>query len=724
MQGGRYRIKRVLGQGGFGITYEAEQPLLRRIVAIKEFFMKDCCDRDSATSKVTIGTGNQKDLAEKFRGKFIREAQVIAGMEHPHIVRVTDVFEENGTAYYVMENLTGGSLADKVKKEGPFSEAKAEKYIRQVSAALAYIHSRNTVHLDIKPSNILLNSEGDAVLIDFGISKHYDDSGEQTSSTPVGQSKGYAPLEQSLDGDVSQFKPSTDIYSLGATFYYLITGLTPPEATIVNEDGLKRPKEVSDRIWDAIEIAMKPRRKERPQSVDAFLSYLNDNTSLDKQRINNQDEERTIIRKLNPSQSPSRGSFKIKHDIEIKNKGNIIRLLKWIVPVLAILIASIIIPWKDLVSSTKHNNALLTPSHEDIITIEGVKSFHYYVEADGGTKQCSISRNFEEGWEYYQKPDWCTLYTGSSLLTIVCQKNTTNQERIAEIIFKKKGEATGLASIVVTQAAAKETKSQSNSSNTDTIVQREMTLSHAELSMFVGQSFTLSATNYGPSISWESEYPTVASVSSTGKITALRPGRTVITAKGSSEKRCVVTVSVRSTTNPSSPSNNEMTLSPTSLSLRVGQSFTLSATNYGASLSWESDNTKVATVSSTGKVIAIGPGKTNIWAKGKELKRCLVTVESGSASVQTTKATTTNKTNVERSDSMTISTERATLRIGESITLIVTNYGPSLKWESDNPKIATVDSNGKVTAISAGQTRIWAKGYIYRSCLITVEKRY
>ena len=274
LQEGKYRIIRVLGQGGFGITYEAEQPLLRRIVAIKEFFMKNCCERNSTTSQVTIGSGNQKELFEKFRGKFIREAQVIARMEHPHIVRVTDVFEENGTAYYVMENLTGGSLADKVKKEGPLSEAEAEKYILQIADALAYIHSLNTVHLDIKPSNILLNSKGVAVLIDFGISKHYDDTGEQTSSTPVGISKGYAPLEQGRDGDVNQFGPSTDVYALGATFFYLVTGVAPPEASVVNEEGLPKPLGVSFRIWRAIEMAMRPRRKERPQSIAEFLKLL------------------------------------------------------------------------------------------------------------------------------------------------------------------------------------------------------------------------------------------------------------------------------------------------------------------------------------------------------------------------------------------------------------------------------------------------------------------
>ena len=236
--------------------------------------MKDCCERDEQTSRITVGTGSQRELVEKFRGKFIREARMIASLEHPNIVRVIDVFEENNTAYYVMENLPGGSLADKVKKGGPLSEAQAEKYIREVSDALAYVHERKTVHLDVKPSNILLNAKGDAVLIDFGISKHYDTAGEQTSSTPVGISKGYAPLEQGRDGDVSQFTPATDIYALGATLYYLASGKVPPEASIVNEDGLDRPAGVSERLWQAIVSAMQPKRKNRPQSIAGFLQLL------------------------------------------------------------------------------------------------------------------------------------------------------------------------------------------------------------------------------------------------------------------------------------------------------------------------------------------------------------------------------------------------------------------------------------------------------------------
>lgn len=281
LHGGKYRIIRTLGQGGFGITYEADQVGLGRIVAVKEFFMRDCCEREAGSAKMIVPTQSNVRLVDKFKGKFIREAKLIASYDNPHIVRVLDVFEENNTAYYVMENLPGGSLAEKVKKEGPLAESVAEEYVCQVADALSYIHERNTVHLDVKPSNILLNGQGQAVLIDFGISKHYDEAGEQTSTTPIGYSPGYAPIEQNRVGKVSQFKASTDIYALGATLYYLVTGQTPPDASVVYEEGLDRPYGISDRIWQTITKSMQDKRANRPQTVSSFLSILNQDNEED-----------------------------------------------------------------------------------------------------------------------------------------------------------------------------------------------------------------------------------------------------------------------------------------------------------------------------------------------------------------------------------------------------------------------------------------------------------
>ena len=276
LQGGKYRILRVLGQGGFGITYLAEQVALERKVAIKEFFMKDLCNRDGISSYVSVPSVGSRELVDNFKTKFLKEARLIATFSNSHIISIFDVFEENGTAYYVMEYLEGKSLAELLKEQGMFNEAVATKYISQVADALAEVHSNKLLHLDVKPANIMLDKRGNAVLIDFGISKHYDDAGSQTSSGLVGLSEGYAPMEQYKKGGISSFMPATDIYSLGATYYKLLTGNTPPHASDINDDGLPElPQYISPAVRYAISAAMQPRRKERPQSIEEFLALLN-----------------------------------------------------------------------------------------------------------------------------------------------------------------------------------------------------------------------------------------------------------------------------------------------------------------------------------------------------------------------------------------------------------------------------------------------------------------
>lgn len=278
LQGGKYKILKVLGQGGFGITYLAEQTMLERKVAIKEFFMKDFCERSEETSHITLGTESSRETANRFRDKFLKEARNIAKFDHPGIVRIYDIFEENGTAYYVMDYIAGESLGDMIKRSGAIPEAEATRYIIQAAEALAYIHERKMNHLDIKPANIMINRKNESVLIDFGLSKQYDAGGQQTSTTPVGISEGYAPMEQYKKGGVGEFSPQTDIYALGATFFKLLTGKTPPSASDVNEDGLPveelEAKGVSRKAIETICGAMKSRKKDRMQNVREFIEGL------------------------------------------------------------------------------------------------------------------------------------------------------------------------------------------------------------------------------------------------------------------------------------------------------------------------------------------------------------------------------------------------------------------------------------------------------------------
>ena len=279
LQGGKYRIVGVLGQGGFGITYLAEQPMLERKVCIKEFFFKDYCEREESTSHVNVSTKSNKDLVERFRKKFLKEARVISKFHHDHIVQTHDIFEENNTAYYVMDYIEGESLKEMIDRVGFLPEQKAIAYIKEVASALSYIHAKSINHLDVKPGNIMLRREDQRLLlIDFGVSKQYDEATcEGTTTTPVGISHGYSPAEQYLRHGVQSFSPQSDVYALAATLYKLLTGVTPPEAIVVQEEGLPlaplQAKHISESTITAIVKAMKP-KTQRTQSVDAFVADI------------------------------------------------------------------------------------------------------------------------------------------------------------------------------------------------------------------------------------------------------------------------------------------------------------------------------------------------------------------------------------------------------------------------------------------------------------------
>lgn len=277
LQGGKYKIVRHISSGGFGNTYEGELTLLHHRVAIKEFFVKDFCNRDAQTSHVTVGTQSKVALVEKLRKKFLEEAATLFSIHHEHIIRVTDIFEENGTAYYVMDFIEGESLQQMLKRRGTLPEEIALVYIRQVADALDYIHSQNRLHLDVKPGNIMVTRQDNAILIDFGASKHYDDeSGENTSTLMGVNTKGYAPIEQTTQSFTS-FSPATDIYALGATLYKLLTGVTPPDANLLmaEEQTLQPlPSGISASTREAVKRSMSLKRKDRPQSIPELLAIL------------------------------------------------------------------------------------------------------------------------------------------------------------------------------------------------------------------------------------------------------------------------------------------------------------------------------------------------------------------------------------------------------------------------------------------------------------------
>ena len=308
LQGGKYRIIKKLGQGGFGITYLAENTMLEGKVAIKEFFFKEYCERNELTCHVTVPTSNNRDTVQRFKQKFIKEAKTIFRLNHPNIVRILDVFEENDTAYYVMEYIEGESLSDMVTRRGAIPFAEAIGYVKAAAEALMYIHSKKINHLDIKPGNLMKrNDDGEIVLIDFGVAKQYDlDTSQGTTTTPVGISCGYSPTEQYRKNGVQTFSPQSDVYSLAATLFKLLTGNTPPEAMEIQDEGLPvaelQAKHIPSVVISAIAMAMKGRH-ERTQSVELFIANLQKTEDTFKVAENQQKTEN--IRKKEEARLPS-----------------------------------------------------------------------------------------------------------------------------------------------------------------------------------------------------------------------------------------------------------------------------------------------------------------------------------------------------------------------------------------------------------------------------------
>ncbi len=221
---GRYQIEKTLGQGGFGITYKGKDLTRSLNVAIKELWPeKGCRQKKVIIWPNSISPQLQKHLISKFQ----LEANYLSRCQHSSIAKSYEWFEENNTAYIVMEFVPGKSLYDIFKQEGPLFEERVKRYCIQVAEALKVVHNNNLLHRDIKPDNILIDSQDRPVLIDFGATREFI-AGQTGDMTRV-LTPGYAPYEQY--GQKGKRFPATDFYALCASMYELLTGEVPVEAS-------------------------------------------------------------------------------------------------------------------------------------------------------------------------------------------------------------------------------------------------------------------------------------------------------------------------------------------------------------------------------------------------------------------------------------------------------------------------------------------------------------
>lgn len=281
LQEGKYRIDGFLANGGFGNTYIASNVKLNNKLVIKEFFLLGISTRNAQSQSVTITVDSNQSIWEKQKKKFLHEAQRISRLNHQGVVRVIDLFEENNTVYYAMDYIDGQTLSQLVKEHGPLSEAVTIDYYNQLLDALDEVHRNNILHLDIKPSNIMVNNNGKVTLIDFGASKQIQfDDNNMTTTTGLAYTPAYAPPELQF-GKSEKIGPWSDLYSLGATLYYLLTGQTPPDAMeLMSESVLDENGTLSQKMRDLINKLMNPHIDKRAQSVSELKGLIANNKPI------------------------------------------------------------------------------------------------------------------------------------------------------------------------------------------------------------------------------------------------------------------------------------------------------------------------------------------------------------------------------------------------------------------------------------------------------------
>ena len=274
---------RFLNKGGYGITYLANATFYDGNIkqtgtyAIKEYYPNGIAQRHNDGS-VSAVSGKQREFAESF-DEFEQEGEMLKNISHPGIVPVNEIVKTNGTIYYVMSYLGEMSLVNYVQNQGGhLSESETRRVIGGLLDAVGHLHSKQLNHLDIKPDNVMMEQGADGlrhpVLIDFGLSKHFKPNGKQTSRLGgMGVTDGYSPLEQYAG--ISIFSPQADIYALGATLFYMLTGHAPKKANEVQEDWIRKnlPSGISKDLGDAICRAMERDLDKRTAKVSAFFPH-------------------------------------------------------------------------------------------------------------------------------------------------------------------------------------------------------------------------------------------------------------------------------------------------------------------------------------------------------------------------------------------------------------------------------------------------------------------
>ena len=720
---GRYLIGKVLGFGGFGVTYIGWDFTLQQKVAIKEYLPSEFATRMIGQTQVTVFGGKKEEQFDDGMEKFVEEAKRLAQFQNEEgIVRIFDSFAENNTAYIVMEYLEGETLAAYLDRNGKVPIDEAIQMLTPVLESLETVHKAGIIHRDIAPDNIYLTKDGRVKLIDFGAARYATTSHSRSLTVII--KPGYSPEEQyRSQGDQG---PHTDVYALGAVLYRMVTGIVLPDSMERRACFEKNGKDIvvpvskncklSKNQENAIMNALNVRVEDRTPTVAKFQEELTAKRPVRRivGRIKALDLMRwplwarillpvagaailTLIILLFTGVIGPRGNL-ITDIVLGDNEARVPSVVNYSVDVAQDRLAAQGLECQ--ITGTEYSdvipaNVVLYQSIVAGQVVEKNTVVEVCISTDqGGT---SVEEGVMPGVTYKTEPEAVALLESIGLTVkveyvysdIVAEGMVVDQSIEAGTDIRNGGTVT----LEVSQGVDPDKEEASS---------EVVTLTKETYDLYVGDSVTLQAEGGNGSYSYESSDEDVAIVGRDGKLTAVGTGTAKITVRSGEAKEASCTVTVQ---------DYQMTLTPNSLTLFANATTNLSVSGIpgNVEISWSSGNSKIASVNSSGKVTGVSTGKTTItatWKNGKNTysASAAVTVEAGGITLSTYKI--------------------SSFYVGETRTITAnTSSGQAVQWSSSNTGVAKVNSSGVVTAVGGGNATITARcGSYSESCSVTVTQ--
>ncbi len=719
---GRYLIGRVLGFGGFGVTYIGWDFTLQQKVAIKEYLPSEFATRMVGQTRVTVFGGKKEEQFGDGMEQFVEEARRLAQFQNEDgIVRIFDSFAENNTAYIVMEYLEGETLTAYLDRAGKIPVDDAIQMLTPVLESMEIIHKAGIIHRDIAPDNIFLTKDGRVKLIDFGAARYATTSHSRSLTVII--KPGYSPEEQYRSrGDQG---PHTDVYALSAVLYKMITGIVLP-------DSMER-RACFEKNGKDIVVPVSKNCKVSKNQENAIMNALNvrveDRTATAAQFLEQLTAQKPVKRILGRIKILDLMRWPLWAKILIPTAGAAV------VALLVLLLTGVIGPRGSLMTGILlGENEARVPSivnysvdvAQDRLAAEGLECRIIGTEySDVIPPEVVLFQSIVAG-RVVEKDTVVDVYISTN------QGGAGIQEGIMpSVVYKTEAEAVALLEslglkvkvekvysdivaegIVVSQNVEEGTDISSGGTvvlevskgvdpdkeeASDTVV----TLSRDSYDLYVGDRISLIAEGGTGSFSYESSNKNVVTVDRNGDVTAVGTGTATITVSSGKAEPATCTVTVR---------DYQMKINPGSLTLFADATANLSVSGIpaNAQVTWTSSNNGVATVSGGGKVTAVSAGSATITATWK----------NGGKTYTATASVTVE------SHGITLSTYKITgFYVGETrtITANTSPAGQTVTWKSSNNDVARVNSNGVVTAVGGGTATITASfGSYSESCSVTV----